>query len=140
MVFAVIEYDAYTPVVGLAAQLYGPQPRGPMLDPVATSRMARPFPVVSGREVLRPWAQTQRTFHAEHEDVRGKLQRYAKTRSAGRSPYGWRKYLASQTWYLRFCCNTVVYDLMQQAAAEPTGEFASPPAVANGTTRQEQGL
>lgn len=140
VVFAVTEYDAYTPIVGLAAQLYGPRPQGPKLDPVATSRMARPFPVVSPREALRPWAQTQRTFHAEHEDVRCELRRYAEPRSAGRSPYGWRKYLASQTWYLRFCCHVVVGDLMQQSAAEPTGAPASPRAVANGTTPEEQGL
>jgi len=140
VVFAITEYDAYTPIVGLAAQLYGPRPQGPKLDPVATSRMARPFPVVGRREALRPWAQTQRTFHAEHEDVRRELRRYAEPRTAGRSPYGWKKYLASQTWYLRFCCHVVVRDLTRQSAAEPTGEPASPPVVANGTTRQEQGL
>jgi len=140
VVFAVTEYDAYTPIVGLAAQLYGPQPQGPKLDPVATSRMARPFPVVSRREALRPWAQSQRTFHAEHENVRCDVRRYAETRSADRSPYGWEKYLASQMWYLRFCCNAVVRDLMRQSAAEPTGGLASPPAVANGAIPEEPGL
>jgi len=140
VVFAVTEYDAYTPIVGLAAQLYGPRPKSPQLDPVATSRMARPFPVVSQKEALRPWAQTQRTFHAEHEDVRCDLRRYAETRSAGRSPYGWKKYLASQTWYLRFCCHAVVCDLTQQSEARLAGELAPPPAVANGTITGERGL
>jgi len=139
VVFAVTEYDAYTPIVGLAAQLYGPRKQESSFDPVATSRMARPFPVVSGQEQLRPWAQTQRTFHAEHDDVRCDVRRYAKTRSASEGPYGWKKYLASQTWYLRFCCNAVIADLMQLSARKPMSEPVAPPAVAKGSSQEERG-
>ena len=118
VVFAVTEYDPYTPIVGIAAQLYGRQRPGPQLDPVVTSRMARPFPVISDREKWRPWAQSQRTFNAEYEDVQCDVRKYAKTRNAGDSPHGWKKYLVSQQWFLRFCCYAVNRDLMEQAGGE----------------------
>jgi hypothetical protein len=124
MVFAVTEYDAYTPVVGIAAQMYGRQTQGPQTDAVATSRMARPFPVPEARESLRPWAQSQRTFDARHEIVRDALEEYAKSRNAGDGPYGWKKYVASQEWYLRFCCHTVCQDLLEQSGRMPVSTVA----------------
>ena len=90
-----------------------------MVDPVATSRMARPFPVADGRESVRPWAQSQRTFDSRHEVVRAALEDYAKTRNGPGGPYGWKKYLASQEWYLRFCCHTVCRDLLEQSGRMP---------------------
>jgi hypothetical protein len=131
LVFAITEYDAYTPVVGIAAQLYGPQPPGPMLDPVTASRMARPFPVAPSGKADRPQAQCQRVFHGAHRAIQDDVRRYADGRSAEGSPYGWRKYLASQTWYLRYCSHRVAQDLLLQrmeqnaattlAAAEESG-------------------
>jgi len=114
LVFAITEYDAYTPVVGLAAQLYGPRPGGVALDPVAASRTARPFPVARGAEATRPWAQVQRVFNGAHEAVQRDVRRYADSRGADESPYGWRRCLASQEWYLRYCCFTVARGLMAQ--------------------------
>jgi hypothetical protein len=117
LVFAVTEYDAYSPVVGLAAQMYGPwRPEGPLagLDPVAASRAARPFPVAQAYGGIRPQAQVQRTFNASHEAVQRDVQRYAHSRSANMGPLGWKRYLASQEDYLRYCCFTVGRDLMSQ--------------------------
>ncbi len=114
LVFAITEYDAYTPVVGLAAQLYAKQPGAPYLDPVAASRMARPFPVPDRQDTLIPVAQVQRVFNAEHDDIRRDVKTYAKSREAKDSPYGWEKYLKSQQLYLRFCCYAVADELMQQ--------------------------
>ena len=113
VVFAVTEYDAYTPVVGLVAELYGPQADRPQLDPVATSRAARPFPVAGAAEQRRPWAQVQRTFNADHESVREEVEEYAESREGRESPFGWRKYLASQELFLRFCCWTVSRQLVK---------------------------
>lgn len=118
VVFAVTEYDPYTPIVGLAAQLYERRAGAASLDLVATSRMARPFPVAGGARRHGPSAQTQRTFNAAHEDVECDVRHYAKMRSAGNSPYGWRRYLVSQEWFLRFCCHAVVRDLMAQWRGE----------------------
>jgi len=112
LVFAVTEYDAYTPVVGMAAQLYGRRSAGPALDPVATSRMARPFPVASRADATRPRAQVQRVFNATHEAVQRDVRRYAESRSAQGSPYGWRKYLASQECFLRYCSFTIARELI----------------------------
>jgi len=113
-VFAITEYDAYTPVVAMAAQLYGKRPAGAGLDPVAASRMARPFPVSPAPEANRPWAQVQRTFNAAHQAVQDQVREYAKTRGGDGSPYGWRKYLASQERYLRYCCFSIARELMQE--------------------------
>ena len=117
LVFAVTEYDPYTPVVGIAAQMYGQQSAEPMLDPVATSRMARPFRI-GRQDQHRPWAQSQRTFNGVHEAVHHELRDYAATRVEDDSPYGWKKYLASQELYLRFCCFSVARELMQQQVTD----------------------
>ena len=135
LVFAVTEYDPYTPVVGLAAQLYGPwKADGPQggLDPVAASRAARPFPVPQGFGGTGPQAQVQRTFNAAHEAVQRDVQRYAHSRSANTGPLGWKRYLASQEAYLRYCCFSMARELMSQrmenrsaaavAAAGETGQ------------------
>ena len=114
LVFAITEYDAYTPVVAIAAQLYGKRPAQPALDPVAASRMARPFAVAPRSEATRPWAQAQRTFNAAHESVHQDVRDYAKTRGGDESPYGWRKYLASQERYLRYCCFSIARELVQE--------------------------
>jgi len=135
LVFAVTEYDAYTPVVGLAAQLYGPwrpaEQQGE-LDPVAASRAARPFPVPQGFGGIRPQAQVQRTFNAAHEAVQREVQRYAHSRSATTGPLGWKRHLVSQEGYLRYCCFSVARELLLQrmenksaaavAAAGETGQ------------------
>lgn len=135
LVFAVTEYDPYTPVVGLAAQIYGPwRARGLQggLDAVAASRAARPFPVPEAFGGIRPQAQVQQTFNAAHEAVQRDVQRYAHSRSADAGPLGWKRYLASQENYLRYCCFNIARDLMSQrmenqaaasiAAARETGQ------------------
>ncbi len=116
LVFAVTEYDPYTPVVGLVAQVYSRRPAAPEIDPVAASRMARPFPVPPRGDHDRPWAQIQRTFNAAHDEVRREVEEYAKSRNETGSPHGWRRYLVSQEWFLRFCCHAVARDLTRRYA------------------------
>jgi len=115
LVFAITEYDPYTPVVGVAAQMYGRQPTDRQFDPVATSRMARPFEHVASDQGPRPYAEVQRIFNAEHADVQSDVKDYSDSRTANKSPYGWKKYLRSQQWFLRFCCSRVCRDLNQQS-------------------------
>lgn len=115
LVFAITEYDPYTPVVGVAAQMYGRQSTDRQFDPVATSRMARPFEHVASDQGPRPYAEVQRIFNAEHADVQSDVKDYSDSRTANKSPYGWKKYLRSQQWYLRFCCSRVCRDLNQQS-------------------------
>lgn len=124
LVFAITEYDPYDPpVVGLAAQLYGPRPRNIGFDPVATSREARPFPTDNvGNEAWRPWAQVQRTYNAAHETVQKAVESFGKKRDAERSPMGWRKYVASQELYMRFCCHSALSELMEQERNRVTAE------------------
>ncbi len=111
--------------VGLAAQLYGPQRSGPGLDPIAGSRSARPFAVPERSDALRPFAESQRVFNGVHEDVQKQVKEYAEDRNEGNTPYGWRKYLASQEWYLRFCCFSLIRELVQQPPPEPVMQAAA---------------
>lgn len=113
IVFALTEYDPYTPVVGMVAELYGERDDQPQLDPVATSRMARPFPVAPPSDSQRPWSMVQRTFNAEHQTVLDDVKAYAAKRDGNESPFGWKRYTASQEYFLRFCCFNVARDLMQ---------------------------
>jgi len=117
LVFAIAEYDPYTPVVGITAQLYtrGPGLAGPDAPP------GGPSPEPAGECPVRPAAETQRVFNATHKRVQNAVRDYADKRKEGESPYGWRKYLASQEWFLRFCCHTVARDLLTQ----PVDWFAS---------------
>jgi hypothetical protein len=114
LVFAIMEYDPYTPVVGISAQLFGPKPVGAALDPVAASRMARPLPVRQPYEADHLWGQLQRTYNGAHEAVKEDVKQYAETRTANESPYGWRQYLVSQQSYLRFCCFATVKKLIRK--------------------------
>ena len=113
IVFAVTEYNPYTPVVGIVAELYGKQADRAQLDPVATSRMARPFPVPPDERAPKPLAQVQKTFNASHEVIQKDVKEYADERDANKTPMGWKRYLASQENYLRYCCYSVARDLVQ---------------------------
>ena len=113
LVFAVTEYDPYdSPIVGLAAQLYGEVPRGRQegeLDPILVARQARPTVTVAMDDTSPGLiAQAQRTLNASHDYVVERVKRFAKHRGTRNSPYGWKVYLVSQKDFLRFCCSTIL--------------------------------
>jgi hypothetical protein len=130
LVFAITEYDPYTPVVGITAQVYtrGVAPAWPDRPGqeeadvpakaeagAASGNDTEHSSPMAGREFpVRPAAECQRVFNATHKRVQNAVRDYADKRNEGDSPYGWRKYLASQTWFLRFCCHTVARDLLTQ--------------------------
>jgi hypothetical protein len=103
-VAGILEYDPYTPIVGLAVQVYL-LPRGiaPGLDAVQAARQARPVAVRRMADSLVPAAQLQITLNAAHSDVYEAVRRYADPRHEGGNPHGWRQYLKVQALYLRFC-------------------------------------
>ncbi len=118
VVFAVTEYDPYSPpVIGLTAQLYGHGPgvtRG--FDPVLASRQSSPFE--AGVYPQLPRAEYQRVFNGADEAVKREIQRFARHRDADRSPYGWRKFLASQENFWRFCCAVTTRELIHQEVTQ----------------------
>ncbi|MEE9294945.1 MAG: hypothetical protein V3W34_08310 [Phycisphaerae bacterium] len=125
LVFAVTEYDAYDPpVVGLAAQLYGKRrrPRTVRFDPVAESRAASPSRQWENDSPLAPIAQAERVFDASHEWVCAAVRRFAESRSADASPFGWRKYIASQQSYLRFCCHETIRAMTHGVESEKVSD------------------
>lgn len=116
LVFAVTEYDPYDPpIVGLAAQLYGSyageQAGG--LDPVRVSRSPSPMSGGVVASPFEPLAQVSEVYNAAHEPTVRQVKAYAQVRSADGSPFGWRKYTASQEHYLRFCFHTAIKELVQ---------------------------
>ena len=116
LVFAITEYDAYDPpIVGISAQLYGQRRshRVAAFDPVDESRRAAPSRVSGVESSLAPLAQAERVYDASHEWVSEEVRRFAEARGADASPFGWRKYLASQLHYIRFCCYATVRALIQ---------------------------
>ncbi len=113
IVFAVTEYDPYDPpVIGIAAQIYGYGSDAPWFDPVGTSRQASPPQIRTGSP--KPRVEYQRTIDARSDQVVKGIKAFAKRRNAEDSPYGWRKYLATQEDYLRFCSFTVLCELFRQ--------------------------
>lgn len=113
IVFAVTEFDPYDPpVIGIAAQIYGHGSDAPWFDPVDTSRQASPPQIVTGSPM--PRVEFQRTIDARNDQVVKGIKAFAKRRNADDSPFGWRKYLATQEDYLRFCSFTVLCELIRQ--------------------------
>ncbi|NOS99239.1 MAG: hypothetical protein HOP29_01275 [Phycisphaerales bacterium] len=117
LVFAVTEYDPYDPpVVGITAQLYGNtrHPRLAAFDPVRESRFGVPSQLVAegGSGASQPIAQASRVYDASEAWVAEEIKRFAATRSADRSPLEWRKFVASQQHYLRFCCHATIRSMI----------------------------
>lgn len=118
VVFAVTEYDPYQPpVMGLTAQLYGHGPeRAGGFDPVAASRQPSPFEAGAYSDL--PRAEYHRVFNGSEEAVQREIRRFALRRDAEGSPYGWRKFLASQESYWRFCCSVTTRELIRQEVTQ----------------------
>lgn len=118
LVFAVVEYDPYEPpVVGISAQLYGKRrsARTAGFDPVRESRRPSPRGLPEIVSPLAPLAQAEQVFDASHEWVSAEVKRFAESRTADGGPFGWRKYLASQQHYLRYCCHSTIRSLIGSA-------------------------
>jgi len=117
VVFAITEYEPYNPPsLGISAQLfgYGPGPRGGF-DPVASSRQSAPFE--AGTYPQLPRAEYQRVFLGSNHKVVAEVKRFARVRDANGSAHGWRKFLASQEHYWRFCLHKTASDLIKQEVA-----------------------
>jgi hypothetical protein len=114
VVFAVTEYEPYTPVVGITAQLYTRHRRAELVSMQPVDQPGMPTTAPAGELSYRPVAECQRVFNARHERVQNAVREYADKRNEGNSPYGWRKYDASQELFLRFCCHAVAREMLMQ--------------------------
>lgn len=121
LVFAVTEYDPYNPpIVGIAAQLYGFRRAGSLggLDPVLASRQARPFETSRRVPGTVPLVQAERVFDAGRPDVVRGVKRFAALRRGEKGPWGWRRYMASQRHYLRYCCHALLETMASGSGAK----------------------
>lgn len=118
LVFAVTEYDPYEPpVVGITAQLYGRRRDFTVSSATGNVDDAGGEPTAAA-QASAPLAETAHVFNAAHEWVRQELQQYAAARDADASPFGWRRYVASQQHYLRFCCYATIRSLIGGPGAD----------------------
>jgi hypothetical protein len=112
LVFAITEYDPYQPpVVGITAQLYGPASRSSERSGETTDNAQEPG------DRAWPSAEVQRVFNGQDQAVQREIQAFARRRDGGGSPHGWRLFLASQEEFLRYCCHSVLRELIRQEVA-----------------------
>lgn len=112
-VAGITEYDAYTPVVGLAIQVYAVPRSAPVaVDPVHAERMAQPITLRSMADATLPRDQIQIVYNGTHSNVTDAVKKYAAPRSEQDSPLGWREYIKVQTLFLRFCWHDAIDRLM----------------------------
>lgn len=114
LVIAVNEYDPYSPPrIGITAQLYGARPQSGLRGVDATQISRGPRLASDGGRGTGPGllAQEQRVFDSAHDYVEQQVRKFAESRDAGKSPYGWRRYVVSQRDYIRFCCHEMLMEL-----------------------------
>ena len=115
LVPGITEYDAYTPVVGVLLQMYGPSTASSStFDAISASRYAQGFDISSMSDPLAPTSQVQKVYNAAHQKVRDQVEKFAKPRSAEENSLGWRQYLKVQTLFLRFCWHDAIINVMRQ--------------------------
>jgi hypothetical protein len=116
LVFSISEYEPYAPpIVGLTAQLYGVRPdlAASGLDPATGGDGAEQRPDAASSAV--PFAQSQRVYDGSRDATVESVKRFARDRGHGAGPLGWKRVLASQQLYLRFCCHRAIEDLLTSA-------------------------
>jgi len=111
----ITEYDPYTPVVGLAIQVYSQQrSAGAGIDPVSAERMAQPMTLKLMADATLPREQIQMVYDGTHANVADAVHRFAGPRSENDSPLEWREYLKVQSLFLRFCWHDAIDRMMTQ--------------------------
>ena len=115
IVAGITEYDAYTPIVGVAVQIYELQnPAVDGIDAVQAARQSEPIAVSLMAQAEMPIGQVQVVYNAAHAHVTEAVQKYAALRSEGDQNLGWRQYLKVQTLFIRFCWHDALSRLMAQ--------------------------
>lgn len=120
LVAGITEYDAYTPVVGVALQMYAlSTTEAYAIDPITVARQAEAIQMFDPEvDARRPVGQVQKVYNARHSFTVKAVRRYAKPRCEGENPLGWRQYLKVQSLFLRFCWQDAIQDMMDQERLE----------------------
>lgn len=113
----ITEYDPYTPVVGLAIQVYAvPHAEASSLDPMRAERLAQPMTIKSMTDATLPREQVQVVYNGSHASVAAAVKRFAGPRNENDSPLGWKEYLKVQSLFLRFCWHDAIDRINDQRA------------------------
>lgn len=115
IVTGITEYDAYTPIIGVAMQIYSVRrPVSMGMDPSTMARGARPTSMVSDLDdPRRPTGEVQVIYNANHAYVVDAVKAYADDRKEDLQ-MGYQQYLKVQTLYIRFVWHNAVTRLLAQ--------------------------
>ena len=107
VVVAVTEFSPYDPpTAGLIGQWY------PASDS-ATSAVYTAGSSGTSHAQFSPTLQAQRVFNADDQLIVREMQEFAKLRDGNESPFGWRKYAASQELYLHYCAWSLIRSMLR---------------------------
>lgn len=115
IVAGVTEYDPYTPIMGVAMQIYSLRaPTDGHMDPSMIAREARPTTMVSQTDDPRiPTGQVQVIYNATHAHVVDAVKAYADDRKEDLQ-MGYKQYLKVQSLYIRFVWHDALTRLLAQ--------------------------
>lgn len=115
IVAGITEYDAYTPIIGVAMQVYFVRPMATAaLDPSSIAREGRPTSMVSEFDDPRlPTGQVQVIYNGTHAHVIDAVKDYAADRQEDLQ-MGYKQYLKVQSLYIRFVWHNAVSRLLAQ--------------------------
>ena len=115
IVAGITEYDAYTPVIGVAMQVYFARPMAAAtLDPSEIAREGRPTTMISEMDDPRlPTGQVQVIYNGTHAHVIDAVKDYAADRQENLQ-MGYKQYLKVQSLYIRFVWHNAVSRLLAQ--------------------------
>jgi len=105
IVVAVTEYDPYPPpVVGLIMQWYSanPQSEQTVTELAGASDSSGGQRSLLSDQASGPLWQVQKVYDASDQEVVKDIRSFAARRDGHQSPYGWRRYIQSQTLYMRY--------------------------------------
>lgn len=131
IVAGITEYDAYTPTMGLAMQLYETAAATPRRnDSPSVTHPIRPVSMADFAASQAPTAQVQVIYNGNHRHVADLIKAYAATRDEGLQ-MGWRQYLKVQTLFVRFCWHDAISRLLSRfpfrdAAVANVGSMENP--------------
>ncbi len=120
IVTAITEYDPYDPPrLGIVMQWYPAEDSlgySGGLDPVSASRQAGEVGYEPGAGAPpTPYVQVQRVYNAADEDLLDEIRDYGGEREGHSSPYGWRRYVASQELFVRYCCWSTIRTILTRS-------------------------
>jgi hypothetical protein len=118
IVGSVTRYNPYPPPeVGMVVQMFlreNSEDAGTVnyVNPGELSRAGQPFQL-NAAKMIRPTAMVVKIFDSRQNDVKKQIERFARSRTDSKTPYGWKHYMKRRN-YLRFVSYEMIGELLSQ--------------------------